>query len=77
MQTKNVSVFTGVLDIDNDRDKIIDFSKMHQALGVKVLRENNGSQNKNISDNGGGSAIYSEISAERFTDEISGILSFN
>jgi hypothetical protein len=62
--------------IDNDRDRIIDFSKMHQAFGVKVLRENNGSQNKNISDNGGGSAIYSEISAERHADEISGILSF-
>ena len=77
MQTKNVSVFTGVLDIDNDRDRIIDFSKMHQALGVKALRENDGFENKNDGGNGCGSATYSEISAERHADEISGILSFN
>ena len=62
--------------INNDPDKIIDFSKMHQALGVKVLRENNGSQNKNISDNGDGPATCSEYSADRFTKELSGILSF-
>jgi hypothetical protein len=64
-------------DAENDRDKIIDFSKMHHALGDKVLSENNGSQKKNIGDNGGGSATYSEITAEKFTEEISGILSFN
>jgi len=63
--------------IDNDRDRIIDFSKMHQPLGVNALRENNGSPNKNIGDNGSGTATYSEISAERFADELSGILSFN
>ena len=39
MQTKNVSVLTGVLEIENNRDKIIDFSKMHQALGVNTLSE--------------------------------------
>jgi hypothetical protein len=75
---KNGLVFTSVLDTDDCEDKIIDFSKMHQAFGVNALSENNGSQNKNVGDNGGsGSATYSEFSAERFTDEISGILSFN
>ena len=37
--------------VDNDSAKIIDFSKMHQALGVKALSGNNGSQNKNVGDN--------------------------
>jgi hypothetical protein len=50
---------------------------MHQTLGDKVLSENNDSQNKNIGDNGGGSANYSEFSADRLADEISGILSLN
>ncbi len=50
---------------------------MHQPPGVKVLSGNNGSQNKKIGDGGDGSANYSEFSAERLTDEISGILSFN
>jgi len=45
--------------------------------GVNALGENMGSQNKNIGDNGGGSVTYSEGSADRLTDEISGILSFN
>jgi hypothetical protein len=51
-------------------------STMHQP-GVKVLSENMGSQNKNIGDNGNGSATCSEYSADRLTEEISGILSFN
>ena len=38
--------------INNDPDKIIDFSKMHQTLDDKALSENNGSQNKTIGDNG-------------------------
>jgi hypothetical protein len=50
---------------------------MHQPPGVKVLSENNGSQNKNIGGNGSGTVAYSEFSADRLTDEISGILSFN
>jgi hypothetical protein len=66
-----------VPDIENDRDKIIDFSKMHQALGVKALSENNAFENKNIGDNGGGSSTCSEYSADRLTEEFSGILSFN
>jgi hypothetical protein len=40
---------------------------MHQALGVKVLSENNGFQNKIIGDNGGGSETYSEIFADSST----------
>jgi len=52
-------------------------SKIYQALGVKVLSENNGFENKNVGDNWDGSASYSEISAERLTEELSGILSFN
>ena len=64
-------------EIDNDRDKIIDFSKMHQAFGVNALRENDGFENKNVGDNGGGSSNFSEISAEQFADELTGILSFN
>jgi len=60
-------VFTGVLDIENVQDKIIDFSKMHQTLGDKVLSEKNGSQNKNIGDGGDGGrpVTYSEFSADR------------
>jgi len=41
---------------------------MHQQ-GVKVLSENNGSQNKNIGDNGGGSATCSEYSADRLSED--------
>jgi len=63
--------------IDNDRDKIIDFSKMHQAFGVNASSENNGFQNKNIGDNGGGSATRSDYSAGNLYEELSGILSFN
>ena len=65
------------LDNEDDRNKIIDFSKMHQELGVNALGENTGLQNKIIGDDGGGPATYSEISSEKFTEEISGILSFN
>ena len=65
-----------MLHCENDSVKIIDFSKMHQTCGVNALGENNGSQNKNFGDNGCGST-YSEISADRLTEELSGILSFN
>jgi hypothetical protein len=61
----------------SEPDKIIDFPKMHRPPGVKVLSGNNGPENKKIGDNGGGSANYSEFSADRLTEEISGILSFN
>jgi hypothetical protein len=40
-------------------------------------RANNGSQNKNINNNGGGSANHSQISEKQFYDEFSGILSIN
>jgi hypothetical protein len=66
-----------VAGCENDSAKIIDFSKMHQTPGVKVLSENNAFEYKKIGDNGGGSATLSEISAERLTEELSGILSFN
>jgi hypothetical protein len=65
-----------VLDNEDGRDKIIDFTKMHQTFGVNALSENNGSQNKNIGDNGGVPASCSEYSADRLTEELSGILSF-
>jgi hypothetical protein len=39
-------------------------------------RANNGSQNKNIGDNGSGPATHSDYSVDRLTEEISGILSF-
>ena len=45
--------------------------------GVKALSENNGSQNKNTGDNGGASAIYSGLSADRLNNELLGILSFD
>jgi hypothetical protein len=45
---------------------------MHQP-GVKVLSENIGSQNKNVGDNGGAPATCSDYSADRLTEEISGI----
>ena len=48
---------------------------MHQSR-EKLLSENNGFQNKNIGDNGSGSATCSEYSADRLTEEIAGILSF-
>jgi len=73
----NDEVVEATLNNENDRNKIMDFSKMHQALGDKVLSENNAFENKNIGDNGGRSATYSEISAGRLTEEPSGILSFN
>jgi len=63
--------------IDKDSAKIIDFSKMHQTPGVKALSENNAFENKNIGNNGGAPANYSEISLENIYDEFSGILSFN
>ena len=66
-----------VNDEEIDPDKIMDFSKMHQALGDKVLSENMDSQNKNIGDNGGGPANCPEISANRLREKISGILLFN
>jgi hypothetical protein len=50
---------------------------MHQPPGVKVLSENNGSQNKKNGDNGDGPAAYSGFSLERLDDEFAGILSFN
>jgi hypothetical protein len=64
------------LGIEDDPDKIIDFSRMNQP-GVKVLSGNNGHQNKNISDNGHGSAKNSGYSTDRLNDDLSGILSFN
>ena len=63
--------------IESDSDKIIDFSKMHQSLGVKVLSENNGLENKDVGNNGAGSPNNSDYAADRLTDEFSGILSFN
>jgi transcriptional regulator with XRE-family HTH domain len=64
------------LDNEDDRDKIIDFSRIDKTLGVNALSENNDSQNKNIGDNGGAPATCSEYSTERLTEELSGILSF-
>ena len=52
-------------------------SMIYQVSGVNALSENNGSQNKNISDNGSAPATCSEISANRLREKISGILSFN
>jgi len=63
--------------IENDSAKIIDFSKMPQTLGDKVLSENDAFKNKNIGDSESGSATYSEISADRLTEELTGILSFS
>ena len=60
----------------SEPDKTIDFSKMHQPPGVKVLSENNGSQNKN-GDNGDGPPAYSGFSSERLNDGFAGILSFD
>jgi len=62
---------------ENDRNKIIDFSRIDKTLGVNALSENNDSQNKNIGENGIGSATCSEYSADRLTKELSGILSIN
>jgi hypothetical protein len=50
---------------------------MNQPRGVKVLSGNNGSQNKNIGDNGDGSATYSEFSTEKLIEDFQGILTFN
>lgn len=73
----NDAVVEATPDNEDDRVKIIDFSKMHQTLGVKELSENNAFENKNVGDNGAGSAIHSEICAGNLYDELSGILSFN
>jgi len=40
-------------------------------------RANNGSQNKNIGDNGSNPASNSKYPADRLTEEFSGILSIN
>jgi len=64
------------MDNEDDRDKIIDFSRIDKTLGVNALSEKMGSQNKNIGDNGGAPATCSEYSADRLTAEIAGILSF-
>jgi hypothetical protein len=45
-------------------------------LGVNALSEKMGSQNKNVGDNGSGSATCSDYSADRLTEKFSGILSF-
>ena len=66
-----------VNDEEIDPDKIMDFSKMHQALGDKVLSENMDSQNKKIGDNGGAPATCSDYAEDLITKELSGILSFN
>ena len=52
-------------------------STIYQVSDVDALSENNGSQNKNIGDNGGGPANCPEISANRLREKISGILLFN
>jgi hypothetical protein len=65
------------LDNEDDRDKIIDFSKIDKTLGVNALSENNGPENKNIGDYGGGSATHLDYSADRLAKEFSGILPFN
>jgi hypothetical protein len=44
---------------------------IYQVSGVKVLIENNESQNKNIGGNGGGPAKCPDYSADRYTEEIS------
>jgi hypothetical protein len=51
-------------------------STIYQVTGVKVLSENMEFQNENIGDNGSKTASFSEISADRLTDEFSGISSF-
>ena len=72
----NDDIVGNVIDEEIDPDKIIDFSKMHQP-GVKVLSENNDSRNKNFGDNDVAPASNSDYSADRLTEKISGILSFN
>ena len=52
-------------------------SKIYQVLGFNALSENNGSQDKNVSNNGCKSTTCSENSADRLTEEFSGILSIN
>jgi hypothetical protein len=51
-------------------------STIYQVSGVNALSANNGSQNKNIGNNGSGTSTHSDYSAERLTKELSGILSF-
>ena len=43
---------------------------------LKLLSENNGYKNKNISDDGDAPTTYSEFSDKRLNDEFAGILSF-
>ena len=62
--------------IQNDLHKRIDFSKMNQALGIKVLSGENGSQNKK-GNGGDGTAPCSEFSTEKLYDEFDGMLTFN
>jgi hypothetical protein len=52
-------------------------SKIYQVSGVNALNENIESRNKNIGNNDRQPSTCSDYSAERLTEEISGILSFN
>ena len=52
-------------------------SMIYQVSGVNAISEKMDSQNKNIGDNGGGPANCPEISANRLSEKISGILSSN
>jgi hypothetical protein len=50
---------------------------IYQVSGVNAISEKMDSQNKNIGNNGDAPASCSDYSADRYTEEISGILSFN
>ena len=50
---------------------------IYQVSGVNALSKINGSQNKNIAENGGAPATCSEYPADRLSEKISGILSSN
>ena len=63
----------GLLNISSEHYGLNDLS----GFGCNALSENNGSQNKNIGDNGGAPATYSDYSADRLTEVFSGILSLN
>ena len=52
-------------------------STIYHVSSVDALSENMDFQNKNIADNNGRSATHAESSADRLTEELSGILSFN
>jgi hypothetical protein len=67
-----ISAF-GLLNISSEHYGLNDLS----GFGCNALSENNGTQNKNIGDNGGGPATCSDYSADRLMEELSGILSFN